>query len=213
MNVVSQIYVELLYEGTNCWRPVDAEQVGKDVWRIKGEVPEDEIWAFQPGDVVRVETRRFGDSSDLLVAIEAVEEPAVSWLSPIDRVANKLQSYPQVRYELLGDGSGIEIEAPNSGGFSVSLVHNPPEWIVHAGDRGGHWHFDDPDDALSLLAFCLSEECRLRVTQNWLLTRSILEMREGDEWTRVLVCGIFWPSLRRPSSVTFQNRIISGERG
>jgi hypothetical protein len=31
------IYVELLEEGTPCWRPVDAEYLGNELYRIVGE--------------------------------------------------------------------------------------------------------------------------------------------------------------------------------
>jgi len=34
------IYVELLDEGTKCWRPVSAEHISDDVYRVLDFVPE-----------------------------------------------------------------------------------------------------------------------------------------------------------------------------
>lgn len=49
-----QIYVALLGEGIHVWRPVNAESVGADVYRILDQ-PYDrsiESWEFQPGEKV-----------------------------------------------------------------------------------------------------------------------------------------------------------------
>ncbi|MCA9320620.1 MAG: hypothetical protein KDB53_07790 [Planctomycetes bacterium] len=49
-----QIHVSLLDEAVEVWRPVFAEDLGGDVYRI-AEQPYDrdlEIWQFEPGDVV-----------------------------------------------------------------------------------------------------------------------------------------------------------------
>ena len=67
----STIYVELLDEGTDCWRPVSAERLSEDTYRIADTVPEEESWAFQPGEVVRCKERRFSDGGGL-VAFESV---------------------------------------------------------------------------------------------------------------------------------------------
>ena len=64
------IYVELLDEGTKCWRPVSAEHISDDVYRVLDFVPEGEVWSFQPGDVVRCIERQS--------ATEPVSQPA-SW--------------------------------------------------------------------------------------------------------------------------------------
>jgi hypothetical protein len=67
----STIYVELLDEGTNCWRPVAAERLSEDTYRIVDMVPEGESWLFQPGEVVRCKERLFHDASRL-AAFESV---------------------------------------------------------------------------------------------------------------------------------------------
>jgi hypothetical protein len=67
------IYVALLNEGVDCWRPVKAERLGPDLYRIKDAVPDDEKWEFQPGEVVRCNERRF-DRGAGLVAVAVVQQ-------------------------------------------------------------------------------------------------------------------------------------------
>ncbi len=63
------IYVALLNEGTDCWRPVTAERVSEDQFRIADSQPEDEEWEFKPGHVVQCQLHTFHDGSKGLVAI------------------------------------------------------------------------------------------------------------------------------------------------
>jgi hypothetical protein len=51
------VYVYLLDEGTDVWRPVTAERVGSDRFRLSGPLPRGETWQFPPGEVVRCEQR------------------------------------------------------------------------------------------------------------------------------------------------------------
>jgi hypothetical protein len=46
------IFIRLLEEGTEVYRPVNALEVGESVYRIEDCMPEDEIWEFQSGDIV-----------------------------------------------------------------------------------------------------------------------------------------------------------------
>jgi hypothetical protein len=67
------VLVELLDEGTDVWRPVEADPVGPPgVFRLRGPIPDDEVWRFQPGDIVRCEDRQFADNKTGLTAIELV---------------------------------------------------------------------------------------------------------------------------------------------
>jgi hypothetical protein len=66
------IYIELLEEGTPCWRPVEAEYLGNELYRIVGAKPPDEIWAFSVGDVVKCKMKTFQDDSKGLVAHEKI---------------------------------------------------------------------------------------------------------------------------------------------
>jgi hypothetical protein len=67
------IYVTLLNEGTDCWRPVKAERVSEDLFQITGSRPEDEQWEFQPGQTVRCCERAFQNGKGL-VAVELVQK-------------------------------------------------------------------------------------------------------------------------------------------
>jgi hypothetical protein len=64
------IFVELVGEGTQCWRPVEAEQLSDSSFRIIGAKPEDEIWRFNSGDVVRCKLHQFHDGSGLVAYME-----------------------------------------------------------------------------------------------------------------------------------------------
>ena len=54
MSRVTQIYVALRNEGVDVWRPVQAEHVREDVYRILDQPydPSIETWQFEPGDEV-----------------------------------------------------------------------------------------------------------------------------------------------------------------
>jgi hypothetical protein len=65
-----KVFVALLNEGTEVWRPVDAEHLGGDLYRLLGLVPDDESWQFQPGDTVHCAAKVFREGN-ALVAIRA----------------------------------------------------------------------------------------------------------------------------------------------
>lgn len=54
MNESTKIYVALLDEGVDVWRPVMAEPLDSDVYRILEQHYDEETehWQFQPGDTV-----------------------------------------------------------------------------------------------------------------------------------------------------------------
>ena len=62
------IYVELLEEGSRCWRPVSATARYDGTYSILGIVPSGEVWAFQPGERVRCEEHTFANGEMGLVA-------------------------------------------------------------------------------------------------------------------------------------------------
>ena len=68
------IYVELLEEGTPCWRPVEAVHLGSDLYRIVGAKPQDEDWSFSTRDIVRCKMKTFQAESPELVAEEQVNQ-------------------------------------------------------------------------------------------------------------------------------------------
>src|SRR5262249_50784553 len=63
------VYVALLDEGVEVWRPATVEQVGPGRFRLDGPVPEGESWQFPPGAVVRCEQRLLSEGT-ALVAVE-----------------------------------------------------------------------------------------------------------------------------------------------
>ena len=70
------IYVPLLNEGTEVWRPVPAVPLGDGRYRITGEMPEDEEWEFLPGDAV-IGRARFIGGEQRIVAVEKMgSDPA-----------------------------------------------------------------------------------------------------------------------------------------
>lgn len=69
-----KIYIELLEEGTPTIRGTDAISLGNGVYKVLATPnydPEDEIWKFLPGSLVRCEPRKnFGE--EILYAVEKV---------------------------------------------------------------------------------------------------------------------------------------------
>jgi hypothetical protein len=65
------IYIELLNEGVDVWRPVEATIEADDTFRLPDGAPEAEAWRFPPGSLVRCQVRRFSDG-DGLAASERV---------------------------------------------------------------------------------------------------------------------------------------------
>jgi hypothetical protein len=68
--ILETIYVALLDEDVDVWRPVEARREG-GFYRIVGPVPETEKWAFDSGSLVRCEQRELSEGP-VLVAVEAV---------------------------------------------------------------------------------------------------------------------------------------------
>lgn len=67
MTAVGQIYVKLTDELVDVWRPVEAENLHGDVYRIS-EQPYDRLaepWEFEPGDIVVAEVLKSHDGQML----------------------------------------------------------------------------------------------------------------------------------------------------
>jgi hypothetical protein len=63
------IYMPLLDEDVEVYRPVQARHIAGDLYLITGDVPEGETWAFPPGLVVECAQKRFSGGSCGLTAI------------------------------------------------------------------------------------------------------------------------------------------------
>lgn len=64
-----EIFMALLGEGVDVCRPVMAERIDSDTWRVLGPVPAYELWEFKPGETVRLETRTFSNGKVLPVPV------------------------------------------------------------------------------------------------------------------------------------------------
>lgn len=51
------IYVQLLGEDVDVWRPVEAEEQADGAFRLSAAAPEGETWEFPPESLVRCEER------------------------------------------------------------------------------------------------------------------------------------------------------------
>jgi hypothetical protein len=60
------IYVELLNEGTDCWCPVEAKDLGNGRFQIVQVAPEGEEWAFLFGDIVNCRQQEFRNGTGLV---------------------------------------------------------------------------------------------------------------------------------------------------
>jgi hypothetical protein len=68
------IYMPLVGEGTECWRPVRAVPLGDDVFEVIDRIPESESWDFAPFSRVRCRDKVFADGkAGLVVSAYAVE--------------------------------------------------------------------------------------------------------------------------------------------
>lgn len=78
------VHVRIVDEAVDVWRPVLARAISEHVFRLADEaVPEDEQWAFQPGDEVVVERRTDQGKGDVLIAVARatnVDEPSSLWM-------------------------------------------------------------------------------------------------------------------------------------
>jgi hypothetical protein len=65
-----EIFVQLLEEGTEVWRPVIAESLDNNLYKIISINKFDETWEFNTGQTVKCITKSFADGKSGLVAIE-----------------------------------------------------------------------------------------------------------------------------------------------
>jgi hypothetical protein len=72
--VEKTIYMPLVGEGTECWRPVRAVQIGADIFEVTDNIPEDQSWAFAPFSRVRCRDKVFANGQmGLVVFAYAIE--------------------------------------------------------------------------------------------------------------------------------------------
>jgi hypothetical protein len=67
------IHIPLPDEAVDCWVPARAEHLSGDRYLILDEAPDDPVWQFGKGDIVRCRLRKIGPGTtltDQLVAFE-----------------------------------------------------------------------------------------------------------------------------------------------
>jgi hypothetical protein len=62
------IYIQLLDEDVDVWRPVTAIREDDDSYRLRDQQPHDETWAFPPGSRVRCEHRTIPGTTELVAS-------------------------------------------------------------------------------------------------------------------------------------------------
>ncbi|MGB8490346.1 MAG: hypothetical protein WCE64_04760 [Bacteroidales bacterium] len=65
------IYIKLLEEGTDVYRPVKALKVEEGKFKILDTQPEDELWEFEAGELVLCDYKKL-EGEMLLVAMKKV---------------------------------------------------------------------------------------------------------------------------------------------
>ena len=68
---LTTIYMPLLNEGTDVWRPVEAMKIGNLGYMVTENAPPDEEWAFQPGLILQCEERRLDGATELVAVAKA----------------------------------------------------------------------------------------------------------------------------------------------
>ncbi len=72
---IIEIYVQLFDEGVPTARPTKAIYIGNELYRVLPTPdydPEDEVWEFLPGSLVRCKVTREGWAREMLLAVEKV---------------------------------------------------------------------------------------------------------------------------------------------
>lgn len=65
------IYMPLVGEGTDCWRPVRARRISEDIFEVtEKHIPSDESWKLAPSSRVRCRNRIFAGGEAGLEAFE-----------------------------------------------------------------------------------------------------------------------------------------------
>jgi hypothetical protein len=69
------IYIKLLDEGTEVWRPVKAKRLTESTFLIINQNIEfDEKWEFYPNQIVHCKQKIFSDNKQGLVAYKTIKE-------------------------------------------------------------------------------------------------------------------------------------------
>ena len=118
-------------------------------------------------------------------------------MNVIEEIKSKLSKYPDVRFTT--DDCSITVLPDSADGFDVTLTENSSDNFT-VSFAGWHEDFADPQEALNVFAFGLSDECRLReYRRGGFAYKWTLESCEDGEWkaesTTALLLFPFWRKL------------------
>jgi hypothetical protein len=68
---LTTIYMPLMNEGVDVWRPVEAMKVTDLGYMVTEKAPDDEEWVFQPGHILRCEEREVAGETQLVAVGKA----------------------------------------------------------------------------------------------------------------------------------------------
>ena len=75
MNTKKTIYILLLDEGLDVWRPTTGLEIGENIYKVEPTDDyddQDEKWEFKPGSTVRCEYKNLSEGKHL-VAVEEIQ--------------------------------------------------------------------------------------------------------------------------------------------
>jgi hypothetical protein len=116
------VFVPLLDEGVDVWRPASAAPLGGDLFLILPvAIPETERWSYPPGQVVRCSDHAFADGVRGLAAVEAIPE-----------LPDSLETWIELHDSVLGSAEGRTDETVFV--LAPAYIHR---WEWRAGRRVG----------------------------------------------------------------------------
>lgn len=74
-SAIETVYVRLLDEGVEVWRPVPAVALGAGAFQLSEDSAPEEVWEFPPGSSVLASPQKLSEGVRL-VAVEALDFPS-----------------------------------------------------------------------------------------------------------------------------------------
>jgi hypothetical protein len=126
----------------------------------------------------------------------------------IEEIKSRLSKYPDVRME--SDASSVTVLPVSAEGFSVALTENIGNGYT-VSFEGWHEEFEDAEEAMSVFALGLSDECRLReYRRGGFPYKWTVEFWEDGQWMEQSTTGLFFFPFWLKSEVRYlQNKLLS----
>jgi hypothetical protein len=125
-----------------------------------------------------------------------------------EEIKSRLSKYPGVRIE--SDSSSVTVLPITTDGFSVCLTENLGDGYT-VSFEGWHEEFDDAEEAMNVVAWGLSDECRLREYRRGRFPyKWTVESWEDGQWAEQSTTGLFFfPFWMKSESRYLQNHLLS----